>query len=355
MNHSVKIALWIAAALSVYMLTGLIGCGKKDAVNTAGGERPLMTVQISEMVAEEIAREITVTGKTMPSRSVDLKAETEGRVVHVEERRGMLLATGDVIARIEMTDRQERLEQAKATLETAQLEYEAALRLQDRGLQSASHVAEALSTLRGAEQEVRFMELDIANTEITAPFDGILQDRMVEVGDYLKKGDSVARFIDLNPLTVEGEVTEFQIQHVRIGEKGHAHLASGEVVEGWIRYVAGQADAQAHTFTVELEVPNPEQRLLAGITAEIRIETERVKAYRISPGLISIADDGRFGVKIVDETNHVQFVEADIVRSDPDALWLSGLPEQIRLITIGQGFTQTGDRVAVQVEGSARE
>ena len=72
-----------------------------------------------------------------------------------------------------------------------------------------------------------------------------------------------------------------------------------------------------------------------------------VKAYRISPGMISIADDGRFGVKIVNEQNRVVFVEADIVSSSPEYLWLTGLPDAIHLITVGQGFVQAGEEVEV--------
>ena len=355
MNRSVLTAIGIFVFLGLYMLTGLFSCGKEEtAVTTpAAHAKARMTVQVREMEAQEISREVMLTGKTVPSRSVDMKAETAGKIIRVEERRGRLLREGDVIAEIEMNDRQERLAQALASLEQAGLEYDAALRLQESGLRSASQVAQALSVLRGAEQAVQSMQLDIGNTQIVAPFDGILQERMLEVGDYVSKGDPVARFIDLDPLVVEGEVTEFQIQHVRIGEIGHAYLPDGRVIDGVIRYVAGEADPQAHTFTVELEVDNTDMGILAGITAQIRVETERVLAYRISPGLISIADDGRFGVKIVNEENKVEFVEADIVRSDPDALWLSNLPPRIRLITIGQGFTQPGDTVNVKLETEA--
>jgi len=353
MNRSVLIAIGIFVVLALYMLTGLGGCRQKPEVpvaEVAGPGKALMTVQVREMQAERISREVMLTGKTMPNRSVDLKAETAGQVIAVADRRGMLLAEGELIAAIELKDREERLAQGRAALEQARLLYDAALRLQEQGLRSASQMAEALSQLRGAEQMVRAMELDLRNTKIIAPFKGVLQERLVEVGDYLGIGDPVARLIDLDPIVVEGEVTEFQIGFIRIGEVGHAHLADGRIVDGIIRYVAGEADPHAHTFTVELEVPNPKADILAGITAQIEVETEKVAAYRISPGLISIADDGRFGVKIVDEENRVRFVEADIVRSEPDALWLSNLPDKIRLITIGQGFTQPGDQVNVELE-----
>ena len=162
-------------------------------------------------------------------------------------------------------------------------------------------------------------------------------------------GDPVARIIDLDPLVVSGEATEMQIKNLVIGETGHASLSNGQVLDGRIRYVAGEADLASRTFTIELEVDNPGLEIRAGMTARMEVETERVLAYNISPALVSFLDDGSFGVKIVDENNTVVFVEGDIVASDPDALWLGSLPEKIRLITSGQGFVRDGDKVEVEV------
>lgn len=352
MNRSVLIALGIFLALCLYMLTGLVGCGQSDA-ETAVQEAParkVMTVQVREMRAREIPREVVLSGMTQPSRSVDLRAETAGRIIRVADQRGKAVRKGDVIAEIEMNDREERLEQARAALEQARFEFEAVQRLREEGLRSDAQVAQARAVLRGAEQAVRAMEVDIRNTRLTAPFNGILQERMVEEGDYVGLGDPVARLIDLDPLVVEGEATEFEIDYLEIGEIGHARLREGLTLDGLLRYVAGEADPMTRTFTVELEVDNPGSKVPAGLTAQLAVETERVPAYEISPALISISDEGTFGVKIVDESNTVRFYEADIVKTAPESIWLTGLPESIRLITVGQGFTQPGDTVKVELD-----
>lgn len=353
MNRSVLIASGIFVVLCLYMLTGLFGCGSDDAADEAvAPAEKRMTVQVREMEAEIIPREVVLMGKTAPSRRVDLKAETSGKVVSVAELRGKPIKAGEFVAELELKNRQERLEEARASREQAGLEYEAAQKLLGQGLRSDSQVAQALSTLRGAEQRLRAIELEIRDTRIYAPFEGILQERMVEVGDYLGIGDPVARIIDMNPLVVEADATEFQIEYLKIGEEGHARLSEGRHLDGLLTYVAGESDPLSRTFPVELEIPNPDYRIPAGITAEIAIETERVPAYKISPGLISISDDGEFGIKIVDEDDVVRFYKADVVKSEPESLWLSGLPGSIRLITVGQGFTQEGDKVNVEMESS---
>jgi len=352
MNRSILTAAGIFVILCLYMLTGLFGCSgpEEEAGTAASAERDRMTVQVREIRAREIPREVNLTGKTAPSRRVLLRAETSGKVIFVEEKRGMEVKEGELIARLELNDRPERLEQARVSLKQARLEYEAAQRLQEKALRSESEVVQALSRLRAAEQQVRAFELDIRNTEIRAPYDGILQDRMVEVGDFLSVGDPLAELIDLDPLVVEGEATEFEIEYLEIGEVGHADLADGHQVDGIVRYTAGAGNPQTRTFTVELEVDNPGNQIPAGITARIVVETERVLAHKVNPGLISVADSGQYGVKIVDEANVVRFIQADIVRTEPEALWLTGMPEVVRIITVGQGFTKDGDQVKTELE-----
>ena len=104
MNQSVKIALGISFALSIYMLTGLVGCGKKEPVSEdtpAKQVKTMMIVRVEDFEAEEIPRLVVMTGKTVPSRSVDLKAETPGKIVFVEEQRGKQVNQGSLVAEFE--------------------------------------------------------------------------------------------------------------------------------------------------------------------------------------------------------------------------------------------------------------
>jgi multidrug efflux system membrane fusion protein len=339
------------------MLTGLARCDRETAVEAVSGEATLkqtMLVQVRDVDPEAYYRKVRITAKTVPSRYVDLKAETGGTIASLAARRGTIVAAGDLIASIEVKDRQERLDQALASLERAKFEYDAALRLQERDLRSASQVAMALSSLRGAEQMVRAMELDLQHTRISAPFDGILQERHVEVGDYVGIGDPVARVIDIDPVVVLGEVTEEQIGSLRVGEHGVARLPDGRMIEGYIRYVASEAKPESRTFPVELEVENADGSIRAGVSADVEIETEQVLAVRINKDLLAVLDDGRVGIKVVDEENRVRFIEADKQELGPDNIWITGLTERIRLITRGQGYTRVGDIVSISLEEPGR-
>ena len=131
---------------------------------------------------------------------------------------------------------------------------------------------------------------------------------------------------------------------------GSARLVTGQMVEGQIRYVGSRSDPATRTFTVELEVPNPSGRFAAGMSAELRISLEHALAHRIPASLLALDDAGVLGVKAVDEQGRVVFQPAQIVRADADWIWLGGLPERLRLITLGQGFVNPGATVTAVPE-----
>ncbi|MDX1656831.1 MAG: efflux transporter periplasmic adaptor subunit, partial [Candidatus Competibacteraceae bacterium] len=106
------------------------------------------------------------------------------------------------------------------------------------------------------------------------------------------------------------------------------------------------------TFRVELEIPNLDGKYAAGISAEIRIPLETVPAHLLSPALLSLDEQGILGVKTVDQQARVIFHPVGIVRTAPDGVWVAGLPQQVRIITVGQGFVQPGERVMAIAESA---
>ncbi len=101
-------------------------------------------------------------------------------------------------------------------------------------------------------------------------------------------------------------------------------------------------------------MPNPEGELPSGVTSEIRIPIKAEKAHFLSPALLSLNDEGVFGVKLVNDDGIVEFHPARIVKSVAAGVWLSGLPDTVRLITVGQGFVRQGDRVKAVPEESIK-
>jgi multidrug efflux system membrane fusion protein len=346
-------SMWMAVGLSLaavgWMLSGLAGGSAPAAISSStvafGAEALPTRVSVQVSRARTITREIVVSARTEPNRRVELRAETEGRVVEIGAERGARVAQGARIVGLDMRDRQARLEEARALIDYAELQFQAARKLEQQQFVSETHIAELLSRVVAARSALERIELEVANTSLLAPFDAVLQDREVEIGDYVSSGDRVAELVDTDPIIVVGEVGERQIHELAVGSPGLARLLGKKELEGRVRYIAPVAEQSTRTFRVELAVPNADGSLRAGMTAEMRVATDDVTVHVVSPALLSLDEAGTVGVKSVDARNRVEFHAIEIVESTDAGISVSGLPEEIKLIVVGHGFVKPGDLV----------
>jgi multidrug efflux system membrane fusion protein len=177
-----------------------------------------------------------------------------------------------------------------------------------------------------------------------------LQDRLVEVGDYLGIGDPVAVVVDLDPLLAVAQLSEREAAAVRQDVEGRARLVTGDVVDGRVRYVSAVGSAGTRTFRLELEVQNDGNRIPGGLTLEINLPVASVDAHRMSPAALTLDDDGVVGVKTVDAQNIVRFHPAELVAGGESGVWIGGLPTEVTIITVGQEFVLPGQTVVPVAE-----
>lgn len=345
---------WILAVLvfllvAVWMASGIGGDSKigsdTSQISAPGNAEGPTRVQIATLHAEPITRMISVYGRTAPARTITLSAETEGRVERIVAQRGKLVNAGDPILELDMRDRRARVEQARASVREHRTSYQAQLALKSEGYVSDTQIAETLAKLETAKAELVRAELDLANRVIKAPFDGMLQERDVEVGDFVRAGDPVATFVDNLTLIVQGTLAEQELAGIRAGDEARAALVTGQNVKGSIRYIAPVADESTRTFAIEMELDNSKGELPAGVTAEMILKGGEAMAQKISPALLTLDSEGEIGVFIVDSLKQAQFVPVTIERSETDGVWVSGLPETADVITVGQGYVRDGQSV----------
>ncbi len=348
----------IIAVVTLWLLSGQLAGNEEtaeatDVTTDAAAAATRDAVRVRTQSAEEVMRTIVVNGKTAPARIVTLAAETDGRVEYVGAERGASLERGELIVRLDERDRSARLAQAKATLKQREVEFDARERLKSESYVSEAQLQEAVALLETARAELTRAELDLDYMRIRAPFAGALQARMVEIGDFVKRGDPIATYVDNRTIIVSANLSEFDARYVNVDDEAEARLATGETVRGRIRYVAPVADDATRTFEVELEVDNAAGKLRAGGTAELRIPAEAVFAHRVSPSLLTLDDAGNVGIKIINESGEVEFVVADVALSTNNGVWLAGLPETATIITVGQGYVTNGAMVDAVPESDA--
>ena len=167
------------------------------------------------------------------------------------------------------------------------------------------------------------------------------------MGDYLNTGGVCGTIIDPDPMMLVGEVAEKEITLIKVGSKATAKLITGDQIEGTVSFVSTSSNPSSRTFRVEIKVDNKDRRIRDGVSAQIEISGKELLAHRISPSILMLGDSGELGVRTVDETNQVGFSRIEILEDTTEGIWISGLPEVTKIITIGQEYVYQGQTVNV--------
>ena len=363
-------ALAITVVIGIWLLSGFLtaeeGLSEHPPLAEADG-RPVQAwdpqaptpVRARTIHATHRPESLTLRGRTENKRTVVVRAETDGRVVARPVERGDAVAAGDLLCQIAAEDRRSRVVEGEEDVKQARLEHSGSLKLKDRGLQSETAIARARATLASAEARLDAAVLDLGRIYVRAPFDGVVEDVQLEVGDYAQLGTPCARIVDLDPMLLVGQVTERNVDRLAVGSPATGRLSSGVEVSGTISFVGYEADPGTRTYRVEVTVPNADARLRSGVTAEIDIRLGEVLAHKITPAVFALDDEGRLGVRIIGADGRVQFRLVEVVADDRDGVWVTGLPRQTTLITVGQEFVSAGELVTIRMpngplaEGSA--
>ncbi len=352
-HQSLIFALSITLLLSTWLISGYFR--SSDEVVTEQVEHSprslIQKVRVRVPEMKRVSQEVVLYGRTEPSREITLRSEVEGRVIKVAAIEGAVVPKGRLILQLDNRDRKARLAEANALLKQHELEYSGAKKLQQQNLQSEIFLARIASQLATARAQVERIELEIRNTRIVAPFDGILDQLPVDVGTYLQAGDEMAHLIEQDPIIFVGYVSQLDRQRLVLGDKGIVRFVTGQVEEGELRYLAAESDQVTRTFKAEFEIPNPDGSLISGITAQLHIPVRFVSAYQLSPALLSLSPSDLLGVKVVNEEDRVEFIQVEVIKSTADGLWITGLNKGARVITVGHGFVRAGDQVIPVDEG----
>ena len=338
---------WIAGFL-VIAIVGWMGSGfiipSADATPTIIRETPKpVTVAVTTSQAETVTQFYQAEGQALPDRDTMMRAETSGEISQVLVQKGQDVNAGEVIARFDPTNNEADASSAAEELARAQREFDNAEALLERGVATADRVSEARATLASALAEVTIVQQDAEALTITAPFTGRIETLDLDEGEYVSTGTEIGRLVDITPLTVAIQVPQQSLTRLSIGQPATIGFITGEERVGTVTFVGTSAASETRTFLAEIEVANADGAIPAGISAEVIIPTGEATAHFLSPSIVSLDTDGTLGVKTVNAENTVEFFDIQIVKAQIDGIWVTGLPDIVDVITVGQGYVNEGE------------
>tara|TARA_A100001011_G_scaffold151363_1_gene159759 strand:- start:1302 stop:2540 length:1239 start_codon:yes stop_codon:yes gene_type:complete len=356
-------------------------------------EEFIFSVETKIFTSSLIDQSIELQGQTIHNKKIDVKSETSGNIDSIEFVRGDKVSENSEMITISLEDRNEKLSSAKKDLERLnkelilneknrdnllrqnverielyEIEYASAKQLIDKGLSSKSKLSLASfnlanakadkedikikfeSTLANLEAQIsnvksvlKNIKLDIDKTSIKAPFDGIISEKMIEESEFISVGTPLFTIIDLDPIKIEGYLSEFDVNKVSVGTKAIIEDSNGIKKNGIISFISPSAETSTRTFEITIEANNKDLSYKSGITTKIIIKGSELKAHKIPPSILTLLDDGTVGVKAVDNENKVIFYKTKTIKDTIDGMWVSGLPEKVNLIVSGQEYISIGE------------
>ena len=352
-------------------------------------------VELKEFKYNQIDQSIELQGQTTHNKRIDVKSETTGNITRIAFNRGDKVSKDDELIKISIENRNEllnsaikdlerlnkelelneknkinRLSQNKELIKLYEIEFASAKQLIDKGLSSKSKLSLASFNLANArsdqediminfesqqssieaqisnvKSQLKNIELDIENTFINAPFAGIISNKMVEESEYITPGLPLFTIIDLNPIKIQGYLSEFDVNKVNLGTKAIIENTNGVKKEGKISFISPSAETSTRTFEITIEADNSDLSFKSGITTKITIAGSELKAHKIPPSILTLQDDGTIGVKGVNSENIVIFFPTTTVKDTIDGIWVSGLPDTVNLIITGQEYVAVGQSI----------
>jgi len=375
-------SLLVAAPL----VAGACSSADGKTKDQSGAAAAAVAVAPAVAVEQPIARFIRATGTLMAEEQADVAAETAGRVVAAPVERGTPVSQGSELVRLSSTETDAQLKEAqanaaqiearlgftsggsfdvnavpevqnaKAAYELAQSEFARIKSLLDQKVVSQSEydqrrtqmeaarqqyesakngAAQQYQSLQAARARVALARKAFTDTVVRAPFNGVVAQRLVSVGDYVTKGMKIAVVVRVNPLRVQLTVPEQFISAISVGQPVGFLVDAypGRQFEGRVKYIAPALQADQRALTVEAVVPNPKGDLKPGLFATARIEQHARTPGVLVPAAAVLTSGGTSRVFVV-SGDHVEERVVSIGQTVGDAIEITnGLKAGERVAT----------------------
>ena len=287
MNKKLRI---ITTSLLLIFLAGIIFYPKykpflvKKMIGTGSVQGPLKQVQqklnaIGYLVVPTYMSEvINQTGTLKPDEEVDLSFETSGKIVKINFTEGTRVKKGDLLAKINDRPLQAQLEKLEAQLKMSQAKEFRQRSLLDKDAISQESYDQVQTDVQSIRADINLIKARISETELRAPFDGLIGLRYLSEGSYTTSSTKIAKLIKISPLKIEFSISEKYASEIKIGYPiTFKMVGNDKIYNATVYAVDPKIDIDMRTITLRALYPNRDEELKSGRYAQIALELSKVE------------------------------------------------------------------------------
>ncbi|KNZ70062.1 RND family efflux transporter MFP subunit [Thermincola ferriacetica] len=350
------------------------GCGNKETA--ANDEQKPVPVSVVKVEKGSVTNNTVITGKVTASAEVMIIPKIAGKVTRVTVDVGSKVKRGDLLVQLDTTELNAQLKQAQAALELAKgnavqndyriqdawnnlkrmenlykegaiskQQYELALLQYNLSLNTPTE-----AQVKQAQANVDLIKAQLANARITAPINGEISVKNVEIGELVGPSAPVLTIVDTGNVYVEGVITEKDIPFVREGQKVKVEIdALGEKdIVGTIAALSPAADSRTKGYQVKVKIENADGKIKPGMFAEISITTQAREDVPLVPKEVLVARGDKKVVYVVrDGVAYEQDVTTGL-EDEKNVEITKGLKEGEQVVILGQNSLTDKTRVVIK-------
>lgn len=357
-----KYVLWVAVLIGIAgAFLASRGAHKAPPATGEAAAKPALTVSTVTPETAQWAERVTASGPVLAWQEAVIGAEIGGvRLVDLQANVGDHVKKGELLARLademllaDVHQQQAALDEAGARYNEAAANAQRALQIKDSGVMSAQELQQfanaaeiAKAQMKSAEARLENARLKLRYTRIVAADDGVISARNATLGSVAQVGSEMFRLIRQGKLEWRAELTDMQMQRVRVGQKVQVRTGPNDTVAGTVIRISPTVDTSTRNGYVFIAL-NENKTLRAGVFAQGEFELGRSNALTVPQGAV-VVRDGFSYVYQVGKDGRVAQMKVSIGRRQADRIEVNGgIGADATLVATGTGFLNDGDLVRI--------
>jgi len=349
----------------------VLACSNNNTPNveTSENTKEIFPVDVTRAIRQDIFHTVEAIGSFLPEEDVDLSAETPGQVKALLVDEGSYVQKGDPLLEIDrekasmaVKESEAMLKEASARLENSTTTLHRKKKLNSTGVIGQYELDDAITqvSLNQAivdriKAELNSARKTLKDTRVTAPIEGIISERLVSIGEYVKVGTDLLKIVDISPLKLSFTLPEKYAGTIKSGQTVEIFVTPypGEIFTGTIYFVSPQVDRSTRTIKIKAKVSNDDFRLKPGFFAKTTICIEKRNSLTLPESAVLVREGKIVVMAVKDNIIRYKPVETG-VRFNGIVEILNGITDKDIIVAYGRNEITEGTRVQTTLKADPK-
>jgi membrane fusion protein (multidrug efflux system) len=362
MRTKLIVALVIGIIVAVVLLMRGENTHNSATVPGTAEQAKNFPVEVTKPAFEEVERTLDAVGSFFPEDEVTVGSEVDGIIKRLLVDEGSTVKQGDLLLeiddeklRLEVEESEAMLREGRARLEHSQATFKRMNSLFDQGVIGQQELDDARNQelmnragLENTQAKLSRFKKELGDTRVLAPMDGVVSERMVSAGEYVKIGASLFKIVDANPLKLAFTLPEKNTGEIRTGQKVQVttRVYAGQMFDGEVYFINPKVEAETRTIEVKARVDNSEYKLRPGYFVDVKILLGRQRSLVLPESAVLVREGSVVVMAVAGGVISYKRV-APGVRFNGKVEILEGITPQDDIVVSGRSEITEGTRVTI--------